>query len=116
MELEEYLPRLRAISRLLLEAALEEDATAADAKGKTAVEDLRGVVGELLEAQRTRGTGITAKKILDEVAYLFGYQDGDKLLIALDVKRPTKEISVPPPPPGPDDVGAGSRDAHGPSA
>ncbi len=99
MELDDYLPRIRVIVRLLLEAALQGDSETTAAKSETAVQDLRDLVSEVLEAKTTRGTGITARKILDEIAYVFGYQDAGKLLIALGIEEQRSPDHVPPPPP-----------------
>ncbi|MCF2137822.1 MAG: hypothetical protein K9W43_11375 [Candidatus Thorarchaeota archaeon] len=99
MALENYLPRVRAAVRLLIEAGLQENDPDMRRKAERGISEIKTIVKEIIEMGRDQVVGIEAKKALNEVAYILGFQDGNILKIALGIREEKKPDYVPPPPP-----------------
>ena len=99
MELEEYLPRLRGAFRLFIEAARQEDDSELRVKAESALSEIKKVVTEIMESSKGQVVGVEAQVVLNEIAYVLGFQDEQALKAALGIKEEKKQEHVPPPPP-----------------
>ncbi len=98
MELEEYLPRIRGAVRLFIEGGLQENDSDMRVKVETGLSEIKAVVTDIVNGPEDI-VGITKRKLLNEVAYLCGYQDGEALKLSLGIEEEKKPEHIPPPPP-----------------
>ncbi|MBD3406307.1 MAG: hypothetical protein GF411_09375 [Candidatus Lokiarchaeota archaeon] len=95
-----YEQRIRGAIRLLFDASRTESDSDMRKKSSTALEEITGIVKEIMDETDDVIIGAPQKRALNDIAHMLGHIDGKSLMLALGLEYKKKPSHVPPPPPG----------------